>query len=179
MTDGQGHSGNAEVNITVKRSVDYPPIVNVTSPADGATVSGNVTVSGTAWDDLKVVAVYIMIDNGSWGAATGTNNWTYIWNTNTSRYPNGQHRITVKASDDTQSSPQLSVTVTVNNTNPVKPPVKPAQNNTDYTMLYAGAGIAVAIIALVAVAMLLMRRRGPPGQPVPVQDSRGIVPPRM
>jgi hypothetical protein len=178
-SDGRGHNGSAAVNITVRRSVNYPPVVNITSPADGATVGGVVTVSGTAWDDAKVVAVYIMIDNGSWGTASGTDNWTYSWNTNTSRYPNGPHKITVKASDDTQSSPQVSVTVTVSNNKPPGPPVKPAQSKADNTMLYVGVGAAIVIAAAAAAAVIMLRRRAPPGQPLPVQDSRGIVPPRM
>jgi hypothetical protein len=85
----------------------------------------------------------------------------------------------VKASDDTQSSPQVSVTVTVSNNKPPGPPVKPAQSKADNTMLYVGVGAAIVIAAAAAAAVIMLRRRAPPGQPLPVQDSRGIVPPRM
>jgi hypothetical protein len=53
------------------------PTVEITSPANGASVTGNsVTVRGTASDSAGVVAgVYCRVDGGSWSLAQGTGNW--------------------------------------------------------------------------------------------------------
>ena len=156
-SDGAGHNGTATVNITVKRSQDYKPTVTITFPANGSTVSGTVKVNGTSWDDVKVAGVYLKIDDEPWGTVSGALNWSYYWNTNTSKYPNGQHKITVRANDGTQSSDEVMILVTVNNTNP-PPPVKPPVKEQDNTMLYIGIG-AVAVIAAVGVAVALMMRK--------------------
>jgi len=156
-SDGAGHNGTATVNITVKRSQDYKPTVTITFPGNGSTVSGTVKVNGTSWDDVKVAGVYLKIDDEPWGTVSGALNWSYYWNTNTTKYPNGQHNITVRANDGTQSSDELTITVTVNNTNPPAP-VKPPVKEQDNMMLYIGIGV-VAVIAAVGVAVALMMRK--------------------
>jgi len=159
VSDGLGTFGNATVNITVRRSQDYRPVVTIAFPANGSTVSGTVTVNGTAWDDVSVAGVYIKIDNEAWGSVSGALNWFYHWNTNTTKYPNGAHTITVKATDGTQSSDEVRITVIVNNTNPPKPPVTPPDGKTDNTMLYIGIGLVVVFGAAGAAAFLMMRRK--------------------
>ena len=158
VSDGAGHNGSATVNIAVRRSQDYRPTVTITSQLNGSTVSGLVTINGTSWDDLQVSAVFLRIDNGTWEPVTGTVNWLYRWNTNTTHYPNGQHRITVRASDGGQNSEEVTIYVTVNNANPPQPPIKPPEEKTDNTMLLVAIGI-VAVVAVVGVAAFLVMRK--------------------
>ncbi len=51
---------------------DSRPTIKVTSPRTNARVTGSaVTVTGTASDNVGVVAVQCRVNNGSWMAATG------------------------------------------------------------------------------------------------------------
>jgi hypothetical protein len=159
VSDGQGATGTATVNITVRRSQDYRPTVTINFPANGSTVSGTVTVNGTSWDDVSVAGVYIRIDDEAWGTVSGALNWFYHWNTNTSKYPNGAHTITVRATDGTQSSEEVQITVMVNNTNPPQPPANPPGEQTDNTMLFVGIGLVAVFAAVGAAAFLMMRRK--------------------
>ncbi len=92
-----------------------PPVVNVTAPADGATVSGTVEVTATATDDTGVAGVQLLIDATNTGPEDTTSPYTLTWNTLTAA--NGTHTITARARDLagnlTTSAP---VTVTVTNT---------------------------------------------------------------
>lgn len=97
------------------------------------------------------------INNESPASAVGTDNWSFGWNTNTSKYPNGLHRILVTAVDNAGLSTVVSINVTVDNKAP-PPPIKPPVEEKDNTMLYIGIGV-VAIIAVVGVAAALVTRK--------------------
>jgi Domain of unknown function (DUF4082)/Concanavalin A-like lectin/glucanases superfamily/Bacterial Ig domain/Secretion system C-terminal sorting domain len=62
------------------------PVVNITSPANGATLTNNsaVTISGNASDAAGVlIGVQISVDGGAtWQVANGTSSWTYSWTPN-------------------------------------------------------------------------------------------------
>ena len=90
------------------------PTVTITSPSDGVTLSGTVSIQGTASDtDGTVQSVQIKIDSDSWATVTGTVSWNYSWNTTT--VANGSHTIYARAYDGTDYSSIDSVTVNVNN----------------------------------------------------------------
>jgi hypothetical protein len=65
----------------VASSDTRPPVAQVVSPADGATITGDiVTISGTARDDGTgvVAGVEVSIDGGGrWHPAAGTDAWSY------------------------------------------------------------------------------------------------------
>jgi parallel beta-helix repeat protein len=67
--------------------------VAVTDPAEGATVSGALTVRGTASGDLSKVEV--QIDSGAFALATGLSSFSYALDTTT--VANGPHTATVRA----------------------------------------------------------------------------------
>ena len=88
--------------------------VSVTSPANGATVSGSVPVSGTASDTVSVSSVQLSVDNGAYSNASGTTNWSFTLNT--AALSNGSHTLTAKATDASGLSATSSpVTITVSN----------------------------------------------------------------
>jgi len=92
-----------------------PPTVTITSPTEGETVSGTITITGTASDsDGTVQSVEVKIDNGAWQTATGTTSWSYSWDT--TGVSDGSHTIYARSYDGTDYSTEDSVTVTVNNT---------------------------------------------------------------
>ena len=93
--------------------------VGITSPAQGATVFGPITVSGTASAKFGVSSVAVAIDSGSFSPASlgsGGSTWTFALDTNT--VSNTSHSITARAADSRGHSATSSVSVTVNNTPP-------------------------------------------------------------
>jgi len=89
------------------------PTTQITTPANGATLSGTVTVTGTASDNVGVTSIQIFIDGAQ--VATGTSSpLNYSWNT--ANAANGTHTIFSKASDAAGNVGQsTTITVTVNN----------------------------------------------------------------
>src|SRR3989441_1262254 len=89
-----------------------PPTVSVTVPAAGATVSGTVTVSATATDNVGVVGVQFQLDGVNLGAEVMSAPYALSWNTATAS--NGAHTLTAVARDaagNTATAAAVSVTV--------------------------------------------------------------------
>jgi chitodextrinase len=103
-----------------------PPVVSIVFPANGASVSSTVVVSGTASDTVEVLETEISIDGGAYIPVSGTSTWTYSWNT--TQVTNGSHTLEASSTDIAGNSGVSSiVTVTVNN------PAVPPQAPTDLT----------------------------------------------
>jgi hypothetical protein len=82
-----------------------PPVVTLQTPTNNAVVTGNLTIAGTATDNVAVQKVEMRLDNGPWLTATGTSAWNYILNS--SNFLNGSHQLAVRATD---SANNLSIT---------------------------------------------------------------------
>jgi PKD repeat protein len=96
------------------------PVVQIATPADGALVSGNVTVAVSATDDTAVAGVGVIVDGAALAVDT-TAPYEIAWNTSSAS--NGSHTIQAWADDlagNRGTSP--SVTVSVQNTAPNTPP---------------------------------------------------------
>ncbi len=87
------------------------PVVSITSPANGVVVSGNVTISAKATDNIEVASMQIYID-GKLYATTAADSLTTSWNTRPNRLK-GSHTIVIKAKDLAGNEGTKSVTVTV------------------------------------------------------------------
>jgi hypothetical protein len=97
-----------------------PPVVAVTSPASGTSVSGTVTVTATASDDVGVLGVQFKLDGALLGAEVIAAPYAVSWNTTT--VLNGAHTLTAVARDaagNVRTSAAVSVTVTNDVTAPV------------------------------------------------------------
>ena len=91
-----------------------PPSTSITSPANGATVSGTITISANASDDCSVNRVEFFVDGNLISTDTGS---PYSINWNTSTVANGSHTLTTIAYDNAGHSASSSpVVVNVNNT---------------------------------------------------------------
>ena len=118
---------SAPVTVTVSNNAPppadtTPPTVDITSPASGATVHDTINVTADASDNVGVVGVQFLLDNGVNGSADATTPpYSISWNTATAT--DGSHTITAIARDaagnQTTSAP---VTVTVANNAPPPPP---------------------------------------------------------
>ena len=88
-------SNEAVVTITVTDTT--PPGVVLTSPADGASVTGVVTLDATATDDTGIASVQFVLDGTNLGSADTAAPFSASWDTGTSA--NGTHVLTAIAQD--------------------------------------------------------------------------------
>jgi subtilisin family serine protease len=90
-----------------------PPTTSITSPANGATVSGTITVSATASDNVGVTRVELFVDGSLAGTDTSA---PYSFSWNTASVPNGSHSLQTRAYDAAGNvGSSAVVTVTVSN----------------------------------------------------------------
>lgn len=88
------------------------PTCAITSPADGATVSGTVSLTASASDNVGVAKVEFLVD----GAVIGTDLYSpYSASWNTAGFANGSHSLACRAYDAAGNTGSSSTTVTVNN----------------------------------------------------------------
>ena len=120
--DTAGNSAtSAGVTVTVSNSSTPPPTVSITSPANGATVSGTITVSATASSSLGVANVQFLVDGGNFGAPDTTTPYTISLDTTT--LSNGNHTLAATAQDTAgKTTTSAGVTVSVSNAPPPPPP---------------------------------------------------------
>lgn len=98
-------------------STNRPPVVNLSSPADGARAAGNLTVTGTASDpEGSAVAVEFSVDGAApFRTATGPA-FGFVWDL--VALPDGPHILNATAQDDRGNRATASATVTVLNRGP-------------------------------------------------------------
>ncbi len=88
-----------------------PPTTSITSPSNNATVSGTITVTASASDNVGVASVNLLVDNTV--VATDTTS-PYTFSLNTNSLSNGMHTLMTKAYDaagNVGTSPTISITV--------------------------------------------------------------------
>ena len=113
-TDTASQTGSASVNVTVQNTVvDNPPTVSITSPSNGATVSGSVNITANASDDNGVTGVEFFVDGASLGVDTSA---PYSVSWDTTSYGDGAHTVSATATDTASQTGSASVNVTVQNT---------------------------------------------------------------
>ncbi|HLG18365.1 MAG TPA: Ig-like domain-containing protein, partial [Bdellovibrionota bacterium] len=99
-----------------------PPTVSMTSPANGATVTGAINVSATASDNVGVVGVQFTRNGVYIGAEDTTPPYSISWNTLSEA--DGSHSLSAVARDAAGNTTTASpVVVTVSNNTDTSPPV--------------------------------------------------------
>ncbi len=84
----------APVLVTVD---NFPPSVSITAPGSGAMVSGTVTISASATDNVGVFGVQFKVDGMYFGPEVTTVPYAINWNT--ASVPSGVHTLTAVAQD--------------------------------------------------------------------------------
>jgi hypothetical protein len=127
--DAAGNSAtSAPVTVTVANAPVPPadttaPVAAISSPANGATVSGTVAIAATASDDVGVSHVVFYVD-GSQIGSDETAPYEISWDTTAST--DGEHVLTATAFDAAGNAGNAdAVTVTVNNAPPPADTVAP------------------------------------------------------
>src|SRR5207249_3500803 len=95
------------------------PAVSITTPAANSSVSGTITVSATAADNVGVASVQFKLDDVNLGPEDTVAPYRLAWDT--TGVPNGAHTLTAAARDAAGNTASAAVTVTVNND--LTPPV--------------------------------------------------------
>jgi hypothetical protein len=91
-----------------------PPTIAMTGPLAGATVSGKVTLSASATDNVGVAGVQFMLDGVNLGVQVTTPPYAVTWDTTTAA--SGAHTLSAVARDTSgNTGTSTSVTVTVAN----------------------------------------------------------------
>jgi len=111
------------MNGTTPASDTTHPAVAMTSPADGATVSGTVKLQAQATDDAGVAGVSFKVDGATVGNEVSGE--PYAVTVNTWQWANGSHIMSAVARDWAGNSSTASITINVDNqgTPPATPPL--------------------------------------------------------
>lgn len=109
---------SAVISVTVNNPSDTTaPTVSITSPANGASVTGTIPVTATATDNYSVTKVEFYRDSSSTPFATDTTS-PYSVSLDTATLSDGNHTFTAKAYDAAGNTKiSSSVSVTVSNSN--------------------------------------------------------------
>ncbi len=103
---------------TTPASDTTPPTVSMTAPTAGSTLTGTVTVSANASDNVAVASVQFKLDGANIGAAVTTSPYSISWNSTAAS--NAAHTLTALATDTSgNTTTSAGVGVTVSNTVPV------------------------------------------------------------
>jgi len=101
----------ANTTTTVPTTDTTKPIVRVTNPVTGSTVSGNVTVTINASDNSGAAGITITLTIDNVVVATGTGStMSYVWNTTS--IASGKHIVSATARDKAGNSATWGVSVT-------------------------------------------------------------------
>ena len=107
-------SVSAGVTVTIDNVPDVAdntaPVLKLTNPADGSTVTGTVSIYATASDDVYVTQLSIYIDNSLKCSSVDTGTLTCKWNT---RKSIGGHSIRAVAKDAAGHNSETTISVTV------------------------------------------------------------------
>ena len=110
--DRSGNEGTSVVTVTVANDTGAPT-VTLLSPQEGASLSGTVTVTAAAADDLEVRGVRFTVDGAPLGVEDTAAPYEAVWTTTSGA--NGTHVIAAVARDGAGHETTTSATVTVGN----------------------------------------------------------------
>jgi hypothetical protein len=104
------HTTSAAISVMVSDTT--APLVSITSPAAGATVSGTIAVSANASDNIGIVGIQFRLDGVNLGAEDTGAPYSTAWDTLT--VPEGAHTLSAVARDAAgNETTSAGITVTV------------------------------------------------------------------
>ncbi len=113
--DAAGNSATSTISVTVSNILDTtPPVVSITSPVTGSTLSNSVSITASASDNVGIASVIFEVDGLQIGNTLSAAPYSVLWNT--SLASNGSHIITAIAKDAAgNTTTSSSVTVSISN----------------------------------------------------------------
>jgi chitodextrinase len=116
-SNNTGSNASTTTNNNTTTADTTAPTTSITAPAAGATVSGTITVTASASDNVGVTKVEFYADGTLKGSVTAL---PYTFSLNTTSLSDGTHSVTAKAYDaagNVGTSPSVSITVKNSTTN--------------------------------------------------------------
>ena len=103
-----------------------PPSVSITSPTNNQQVSGTITITATASDNVQVAGVQFKVDSNNIGSEDTSSPYAVSWNTAT--VSNGNHILTAVARDTSQNTAtSQQINVNVQNIDSIPPDITNVQ----------------------------------------------------
>jgi hypothetical protein len=135
--------GNAEATNSTTINIDsVPPSTSLASPTGGSILTGSVTLTATATDNVSVSQVTFLVNGQQVGTGTNSSGSTYslIWNS--ASIADGTYQVTVKAIDEAGNSATSGpATVYIANHNLLQnPSLETASGSTPTCWLLGGYG---------------------------------------
>ena len=102
-----------DYNIAEGHNVDLiPPVVGITSPENGAVLSGTVEITIKATDNVGVARVELFVDSTLYATDQTA---PYLISLDTTKLPNGLHKLTAVAYDTSNNTAIATVSVNIQN----------------------------------------------------------------
>ena len=111
-TDAANNSSSASISVNVANADTTPPTVTLTAPVNGSGLSGTVSLSATASDNVGVASVSFYCDGSLIATDTAS---PYVANWDSTTVADGSHTLSAVATDAAGNSATSSVSVTVSN----------------------------------------------------------------
>jgi PKD repeat protein len=115
VTDDDDAAASLSTTATIVDPSIPAPTVSIIEPLPDAVLSGTLMIAATTSDDSRIISVEFLVDGISIGTVS-TAAWTVIWDTTSST--NGDHTLTVIATDTLSRTSQDAIPVTVSNRPP-------------------------------------------------------------
>lgn len=159
--DAAGNTASAGRSVTVNNPIadQIKPTVAITSPAGGSIVSGSVSVTASATDNVKVTKL-VLAANGNILCTLTAASGTCIWNT--AAYPNGGNTLTATAYDAANNAGVAQAVVTVANGDTIKPVVSFVSVSPQASQLAGQVTVNVASSDNIGVANVMVSANGKP-----------------
>ena len=113
-------SSTVRVKVSVGKSTAAKdvtsPLVAFITPSNGSTVSGSVTLTATASDDVAVANVHFFVDGVAIGSPVTASPYTITWDCTGT--PDGPHLLDAVAQDTSGNSAKSSINIMVDNIGP-------------------------------------------------------------
>ncbi|GAA1910007.1 hypothetical protein GCM10009815_01460 [Nocardioides marmoribigeumensis] len=115
-TDGAGNvssTGTRSVTVSNTSADTTGPALAITTPSNGSTITGTVSVQGTVSDPSGVSKLEVSVDGRAWQNVIVRSSWSWAWVTG--RLSNGAHTLRARAIDATGNASITSLQVNVDN----------------------------------------------------------------
>jgi len=109
VSNSVGNATSSPATLTVTPHTT-PPTVSITSPISGTTVSGTITITASASDNVAVASVQLPVDGANVGAADTTS--PYSFSLDTTKISNGSYNLTAVATDTSGNQTTSAAVVT-------------------------------------------------------------------
>jgi hypothetical protein len=138
-----------EMGLPFVRNV--PPMLSVDAIENVTNLSGELSITGTAWDDEPFLEVHVSIDDGPWLMANGTTRWNYLLGCDD--LSKGGHEVHIRATDGSLYSPIETIDIDVIGSE--DEPIDDGGFSTSQSIII----IVVVSVVLIVSAVLIRSRR--------------------